>query len=154
MSEKAESRKEPLMLRLPWPPSVNHYWSTDRIGRWHLKKAGRNYRLAVFACLKVQGWLGKHPIFRQPLGAWIDLYPPADRRKRDVDNVLKALLDALQNCRVMKDDSQVKYLSVRVCGRGADTTREAHITLWPYQPADVAMLWARLQARLKCRHGR
>ena len=41
----------------------------------------------------------------------IALYPP-DRRKRDIDNVLKPTLDALQKAGVYKDDSQIVRLNV------------------------------------------
>jgi crossover junction endodeoxyribonuclease RusA len=36
-----------------------------------------------------------------------------DRRRRDLDNLLKALLDALQHARVFFDDEQIDALSVR-----------------------------------------
>jgi crossover junction endodeoxyribonuclease RusA len=39
------------------------------------------------------------------------LYPP-DKRKRDVDNVLKPLLDALEHANVYENDSQIDKLYV------------------------------------------
>jgi crossover junction endodeoxyribonuclease RusA len=39
----------------------------------------------------------------------LDLYPP-DGRRRDCDNVQKALLDAMQHGGVYGDDSQIKKL--------------------------------------------
>jgi crossover junction endodeoxyribonuclease RusA len=42
----------------------------------------------------------------------IDAYPP-DRKRRDIDNVLKALLDALRAAGVYDDDEQVDYLLIR-----------------------------------------
>lgn len=41
------------------------------------------------------------------------IYPP-DRRKRDIDNVNKALLDALEHAGVYANDNQIKHLDSRV----------------------------------------
>ena len=41
----------------------------------------------------------------------IEVYPP-DRRKRDIDNVCKATLDALAKAGVYQDDSQIDILVV------------------------------------------
>ncbi len=41
----------------------------------------------------------------------IEVFPP-DRRKRDVDNLLKSLVDALQHAGVFPDDSQIIWLLV------------------------------------------
>ena len=40
----------------------------------------------------------------------IDAFPP-DNRKRDLDNINKALLDALEEAGVFKDDSQIVKLT-------------------------------------------
>ena len=45
------------------------------------------------------------------LSVLINAYPP-DRRKRDLDNILKSLLDALQHARVYPDDSQIDRLTI------------------------------------------
>jgi crossover junction endodeoxyribonuclease RusA len=46
-----------------------------------------------------------------PLEVSIDVFPP-DRRRRDVDNVQKALLDALAHGGAYHDDSQINRLSI------------------------------------------
>jgi Holliday junction resolvase RusA-like endonuclease len=46
-----------------------------------------------------------------PLEIEINLHPP-DRRRRDVDNALKSLLDALQHGGAYADDSQIVRLEV------------------------------------------
>jgi len=45
------------------------------------------------------------------LGMNIDAYPP-DRRRRDLDNILKALLDSMEHAGVYKDDNQIDELSI------------------------------------------
>ena len=45
----------------------------------------------------------------------VTLHPP-DRRRRDLDNAMKSLLDALEYGGVYADDSQVDHLEIR---RGA-----------------------------------
>jgi crossover junction endodeoxyribonuclease RusA len=37
---------------------------------------------------------------------------PPDARRRDLDNLLKSLLDALQHAGIMEDDGQVDMLSI------------------------------------------
>jgi len=49
-----------------------------------------------------------------PLAVAMELYPP-DRRRRDVDNYSKAVLDALTHAHLWRDDSQVKRQAVEVC---------------------------------------
>ena len=93
-----------LMLELPYPPSVNRYYR--RVGfRTLISREGRAYRKRVCAILRQAG---VRPL-AGTLAVGIDLYPP-DRRKRDVDNAQKSLLDAMQHGGLYHDDSQVKKL--------------------------------------------
>jgi crossover junction endodeoxyribonuclease RusA len=46
----------------------------------------------------------------------IKMYPP-DARRRDVDNILKSLLDALQGAGVYKDDTLIDKLTIERCGK-------------------------------------
>ena len=95
-----------LTIELPYPPSVNRYYR--HVGfRTLISREGRAYRRAVCAILRRAGL---RPM-DGPLAVGIDLYPP-DNRRRDCDNVLKALLDAMQYGRMYGDDSQIKKLLV------------------------------------------
>jgi crossover junction endodeoxyribonuclease RusA len=97
---------------LPWPPTVNNYWRHKVIGRLatvYVSREGMQYRKAVNLCLmqlgiKTYGLEGN-------LKVEIEVYPP-DRRKRDLDNLLKSLLDALTHAQVWKDDSQISDLRI------------------------------------------
>lgn len=94
---------------LPWPPSVNHYWRRSKNGMMHISAEGVAFREAV-------GWNAlqqKAP--RQLAGDLIvdiEAFMP-DRRRRDLDNILKALLDALTHAGVWLDDSQIVDLRIR-----------------------------------------
>lgn len=93
-------------LELPWPPSVNHYYR--HVGpRVLISREGRNYREMVANRIKAEG-------IKKLVGdveVCIHLYPP-DKRRRDVDNVLKCLLDTLTAGELYNDDSQIKTLHI------------------------------------------
>lgn len=89
-------------LIIPFPPSVNTYYRTFR-GRMIISAAGRAYRKNVVSSAPpVKPMLGR-------LAVEVDVYPP-DRRRRDLDNVLKAALDSLQHAGIYADDSQIDDL--------------------------------------------
>jgi crossover junction endodeoxyribonuclease RusA len=77
-------------IALPWPPSVNTYWRHDR-GRTHVSTTGRTYRLIVERMVMERNL---RRFGRARVAVSIVAYPP-DKRARDLDNLLKALLDAL-----------------------------------------------------------
>src|SRR5262245_8603298 len=95
-----------LELTLPYPPSINHYWR--RVGpRTLISREGRRFRqsvLAILAAMRIRPLPGH-------LCVQVEIHPP-DERRRDVDNVAKALLDALQHGGAYVDDSQVIKLSI------------------------------------------
>ena len=102
----------PLVLELPFPPSVNHYWRSVRIGkatRTLISAPGREFRNQVEQTVMAE---------RKALGidsgvaVAVTLHAP-DNRRRDLDNFGgKALLDALTHAGVWQDDSQVRRLSM------------------------------------------
>ena len=97
-----------LAIELPFPPSVNTYWRTFR-GRMLISAKGREYRESVLAAV-LHADARKHFVGRLRLA--VSMYPP-DRRRRDVDNFLKATLDALTHAGVYEDDSQIDELTIK-----------------------------------------
>lgn len=103
-------------FELPFPPSVNHYYR--RVGhRTLISREGRRFRERVCALL---AGAGVSPL-DGPLVLQIEVYPP-DRRTRDIDNVQKSLLDALEQGGLYGDDSQIVKLDIEKrepvpCGR-------------------------------------
>ena len=97
-----------LELTLPWPPSINHYWRNFR-GRTVISSEGRQYRLDVSYRILEQGIPRDNLNCR--LAVRIDAYPP-DKRRRDLDNIQKALLDAIVAADVIEDDSLIDALSI------------------------------------------
>lgn len=57
----------------------------------------------------------------------MDAFPP-DRRRRDLDNLQKPTLDAMQHAGVYEDDSQVDLLITR--RREVTTPAKIEIALW------------------------
>lgn len=95
-----------LELELPYPPSVNHYWRHFR-GRTVISHNGLIFRDAVRAIL---ARCGVRPLAGR-LAVSIEAFPP-DRRRRDLDNLLKALGDALEHGGAFHDDNQIVWLLI------------------------------------------
>jgi Holliday junction resolvase RusA-like endonuclease len=90
-------------VELPYPPSINHYWR--RVGpRTLISRRFRQQVMAILAALHVEALKG-------PLAVEVEVHPP-DHRRRDIDNVQKALLDGLQHGGAYLDDSQVVRLEI------------------------------------------
>ena len=94
-------------LELPFPPSVNTYWRNFN-GRMLISKKGRDYRQAVADQVLIQRG-AKH--YQGKVKMTIEAWRP-DERKRDLDNLLKAPLDALTHAGVYMDDQLIVDLRI------------------------------------------
>ena len=95
-----------------WPPTVNTYYRNTR-GRVLISENGRAYRISVAVAAmaaRSNGSLPRSPLTGR-LSVRLDLYQ-ADKRKRDIDNLPKALLDSLTKANVWIDDSQIDQLFI------------------------------------------
>lgn len=97
-------------LELPFPPSLNQYrvpFRHSRTKKLMLKTSpeGKAYKQEVVSLIK------NAPFFNHKVHVSIILQPRT-KHTFDVDNYLKALLDALTEAKVWKDDSLVHSLYV------------------------------------------
>lgn len=93
-------------VNLPWPPSANTYYR--RVGaKTLISAAGREYKAAV-AKLCAAARIPRHD---GRLAVVVEAFPP-DRRRRDLDNMLKGVLDSLTHGGAWEDDSQIDDLRI------------------------------------------
>lgn len=105
------TRRAASIISLPWPPSANVYYRFPRTGafagRALISREGRAYREVVAAMMHRENYA----MHTERLRVVIEARPP-DRRRRDLDNILKASLDALVFAGVLYDDSLIDDLRV------------------------------------------
>lgn len=95
------------IIVLPFPPSVNHYYRRTRTGQVYLGPQAIAFRERVHLEWLARSWM---PL-ECPISLEIRAFRP--RVVGDIDNVLKATLDAL-NRRYFVDDRQVVRLLVHL----------------------------------------
>lgn len=101
------------MIVLPWPPSANHYWrhltSGKLAGRVLISQQGRVFRAQVATNALAEKWprFGSDKRLRVRILAFMP-----DKRRRDLDNLLKSAMDALTHAGVWADDSQIDSLLI------------------------------------------
>lgn len=94
-----------ITISLPWPPTANTYWRR-RGNVYFISPKGIAYRRHVMdAMLSSTIHFGSDVRIRMH----VECFPP-DKRRRDLDNLGKSLLDSLQHANVYVDDSQIDYL--------------------------------------------
>jgi len=90
-------------FEIPWPPSINKYYGRNKFGGVYLKKDAKQY-------LEYTPWLIKQKYPKTKIFGAVkilrDLYPP-DNRRRDEDNIVKAINDSIMKAGIIKDDSQI-----------------------------------------------
>lgn len=132
----------PTEIDLPFPPSMNHYWR--RVGaRTIISRAGREFREEVIRLTRG----GSRGTLDGPISITIEAHPP-DRRRRDLDNLLKAPLDAMAHAGLYLDDHQIEeiHLYRRPCCKDGKLV----VSLQPQggsQQADSGDIRAELEQR-------
>ena len=113
-----------LEFKLPYPPSVNHY---KKVGRIVKTKTGKLYQQRKNTCHTEKFYFDVYILTKQSIPLeWprfcdsatfslnVYVYPP-DNKKRDLDNILKVLIDSLVRAHIIKDDHQIHRLYVEKC---------------------------------------
>ena len=95
------------MLVLPFPPSLNTYWRNFR-GRMVLSEKGRAYKQAIAEYVSENNI----PKYGEQKLKITMILQPRDKRKIDIDNRIKCVLDSLQDAGVFDDDFHVDELHV------------------------------------------
>ena len=107
-----------LVLCLPWPPTLNHYYTVAR-NRKILDRAGRDYKEACRMALV--GWDAPEEPLDGQLQITMTFRPPAfiksavrkqrwGKRKWDLSNRIKPVEDALVENRILRDDCAIHHL--------------------------------------------
>ena len=96
-----------IRLELPYPPSVNSYWRANGHRRY-ISKEGVEFTKAVDLVVKQSNAKS----FEEKQVAISVMIHPRSKRKFDLDNTLKAILDALMKAGMYNDDSQIEYIEI------------------------------------------
>ena len=100
-------------LFLPFPPTINNYYVKTRNGQF-ISMKGKKFRAEAEAEVREQF---PFSALDGSLLVEVILHMP-DKRRRDLDNYMKPLLDALTLAGVWEDDSQIDQLAIY---RGTNT---------------------------------
>ena len=96
-----------LEITLPWPPSTNTYYRNTPTGT-KISEKGRQYRAAVADQVLIQRCAKR---LSGRLSVSIVAHVP-DKRRRDLDNMLKSALDSMTHAGVWLDDAQIDKLTI------------------------------------------
>ncbi|MBQ7262842.1 MAG: RusA family crossover junction endodeoxyribonuclease [Synergistaceae bacterium] len=108
------------------PPTVNHLYRTSMHGVRYKTAGGKAWQTRTALALRearggVPTYLGEVAV--------VILFVTPDKKRWDIDNRLKALLDCLQSSGALKDDRQIALLHVERAFRRAGEA-ETDIALW------------------------
>ncbi|EDX36885.1 conserved hypothetical protein, partial [Escherichia coli 101-1] len=101
-------RQKPQREEMPvYPPTVNTYWRR-RGSTYFVSKAGERYRRDVALIVRQQ----RLKLNLSGRLAIKIIAEPPDKRRRDLDNILKAPLDALTHAGLLIDDEQFDEINI------------------------------------------
>lgn len=110
-----------LNFDIPYPPSINHYYLRTSSGVM-IGAKGKTYRRDIGFILH------RHRETFTPdkrLMLTMHVFPP-DKRRRDIDNILKCAIDSLQHARIFEDDNQIDMLIIV----RKEVVRDGKLSVW------------------------
>ena len=129
---------------IPYPPTVNHLYSTSGVRKWSEKKKKWYYpRHTSNEARKFKNEVAQIIAYECPkvhygdslVEVHIIVYPHTDKRKRDHHNGEKALYDAIELSGIINNDKQIVKRSQDI-GEPVQGGRW-HVTIKPYQPKEL-----------------
>lgn len=111
-SEPSLRRLSQVMLSLPFPPTLNH---NVRSG-YGMRFRTRQYRAFIENVYWIWRTEGPRRWNKQRRYAVVIVAYMPDKRKRDLDNIIKPTLDALTHAGAWDDDSQVDSITILRAG--------------------------------------
>lgn len=107
-----------LTFDLPMPPSVNSMFkNVQGKGRARTKEYKAWANEAGWMLLAQRNQHKAHRCITEPVEIDVHAYRPASKR-RDLDNILKAICDLLTNTKTIEDDSQIVAINARWVSEG------------------------------------
>ena len=99
------------------PPSVNAYWKKTRSGGRMVSEEARQFKKDFIYSVRERGVTGKPS--KKRIELHLDLYFK-DKRKKDIDNYCKGILDSMSGL-IFEDDEQIDKLIInKIIGYGRD----------------------------------
>lgn len=101
-------------LKIPYPPSTNRIWRQGQ-GRVHKSQEYKDW--IALSAWEIRAQLGPHPVITKPFKIDLRINRP-DKRKRDLDNLIKPILDLLALYGLIENDSLCHWIDARWEGEG------------------------------------
>ena len=113
-------------MTLPWPPSINTYYAVVH-GRKVLSKRGREFKEAVKKACDDQ--YIQHVIGKLRLSIYVEA---PNKRRFDLDNLIKPIQDAIVDAGCFADDSQITRLEIML--RNVGSPGDVFVSVWGELP--------------------
>ena len=98
-----------IQIVLPLPPSINRLWRTSKNGGMYRSGKYAEWRTAAIWQASVQV---KSKAIAGKYKATFQFVRP-DKRRRDLDNLLKAAMDVIVSAKIVEDDHLCEWLEAR-----------------------------------------